>query len=85
MYKIAIVIMACAALLFAKPYRSVSIVVDNGVVQERTLVRTGHKVTAFVEEYRVGTFEPIKKYEVDVLQKRGRVTRIEWDKMKGPK
>lgn len=56
--------------------------VNNGIVQERTVVRNGHKIIASVEEYRVGTFEPISKYVVDVKQRRRKVTVIDWSKKK---
>jgi hypothetical protein len=55
----------------------------NGTrVQERNIVRTGHKVTATVTEYDVGTFANEKKYDVPVIQKRGKITRIDWNKRK---
>lgn len=56
--------------------------VNNGMVQECTITRTWHKTNASVVSYRAGTFEPVEKYEVDVKQRRGKITRIDWNKRK---
>lgn len=58
------------------------IFVKNGIVQERTITRTGHNITASVVSYRAKTFEPVEKYDVDVKQKRGKITAIDWSKKK---
>jgi len=56
--------------------------VKNGIVQERTIIRSGHKITASVVSYRARTFEPVEKYQVDVKQIHGKLTQIDWDKKK---